>query len=344
MQGERVRDFQILPPATVTATRSSVMVTNGHPAPLFVRVRATRDGVTGDVGLKLPDGWKATPATAPLKLDKADDEVTLHFDISAPAGAKDAIVAIPELHAAGKTWAYREAAIDYPHIPPQLVIMPAAVRVAPLTINLPAGLVGYVRGSGDSVAEDLAHIGMKVTDIDAETLRTGDLSRFSSIVIGIRAFNVRADVRAAHPRLMAFVKNGGTLVVQYNTKSRIGPLDGPIGPYPLEIDRGRVTDETATMTPVLADHPQLRTPNRIGPADFQGWVQERGIYFASKWDDKYQPLFTVSDPNEAPQLGSTLVAHYGKGRYVYTGLVFFRELPAGVPGAYRLFVNLLAGG
>jgi hypothetical protein len=142
---------------------------------------------------------------------------------------------------------------------------------------------------------------------------------------------------------MRYAENGGTVVVQYATHSTSSPLEVPIGPYPLQIDRGRVTDETAPMTPVDPEHVVLRVPNRIAASDFEGWVQERGLYFAQTWDDRYQPIFSVADPGERPQLGGLLVAEHGRGRWVYTGLAFFRQLPAGVPGAYRLFANLLAG-
>ncbi|MFN7133279.1 MAG: PIG-L family deacetylase, partial [Myxococcales bacterium] len=191
---------------------------------------------------------------------------------------------------------------------------------------------------------DLAHVGVRVDALDDEALRSGDLDRYAAIVTGIRAWNTRAALKGAHARLMRYVEGGGTLLVQYVTHSHIAPLESPIGPYPLEIGRDRITDETAAMTPLDPKHPALRAPNPLGPADFEGWVQERGIYFASKWDERYRPLFSMADPGEAPLLGSTLVAAHGRGRYVYTGLALFRQLPAGVPGAYRLLANLLTGG
>src|SRR5262249_24834585 len=299
-------------------------------------------GADGGDSRGLPKGWTASPASQPVKLAHAGDEITVRFDVAPPAGARAAVTAVPALQVGGKAWSYREDAIDYPHIPPQLIVAPASGKGAPVAIQPPRRPVRAIRRAPDSVADDLAHVGVRVTDIDAEALRTGDLSRYAAVLVGIRAFNVRPDLRAAVGRLMAYVERGGVLVVQYQTSSRVGPLEGPIGPFPLEISRDRVTDETARMTFVAPDHPQLRSPNRIGAEDFDGWVQERGIYFAGKWDPRYQPLFSANDPGEQPLLGSTLVARHGKGRFVYTGLVFFRELPAGVPGAYRLFVNLLA--
>jgi hypothetical protein len=249
----------------------------------------------------------------------------------------------PGIRIGARRFSYREDVIDHAHIPLQLVVAPARSRLVPLSLRVPRGTVGYVRGSGDSVADDLAHVGVPVVDLDDAALQHGDLRRFSAIVLGIRAHNTRTALHAAHDRLMKYVAGGGTLVVQYNTSNRLAAIEGPVGPFPIEIGRDRVTDETAAMVAVAPSHPVLRSPNAIGKADFTGWVQERGLYFATSWDRRYQPIFRAADPGEAPLLGSTLVARHGKGRYVYTGLAFFRQLPAGVPGAYRLFLNLLAG-
>jgi hypothetical protein len=236
-------------------------------------------------------------------------------------------------------WSLREDVIDYPHIPVQVVLRPATVRVVPLSLRIPDGRVGYVRGSGDSIAADLTHVGFAVDELDDTALATGDLSRYPTIVLGIRAFNTRASVRAALARLTSYVERGGTLVVQYNT------LDdpGPIGPS-LELSRGRITDETAAPSFLAPSDPIMQRPNKLALSDFDGWVQERGLYFVSKWDQRFHPMLRFSDPGEAPLDGSLVVAHLGKGRYIYTGLSLFRQLPAGVPGAYRLFANLIGGG
>jgi LmbE family N-acetylglucosaminyl deacetylase len=336
--GERVRPFVIVPPATVTPLRDAVMAP-GHRTPLALRVRAGRDGVTARIELELPAGWTAQPASQPVTLAKLGDETTVSFDVAPGPGAA-AGEARPVVRVGDAAWSLREDVIDHPHIPLQVVLRPATVALVPLSIKLPAGRIGYVRGSGDSVAADLAHVGLAVDDLDDDALRTGDLSRYAAVVLGIRAYNTRAAVRAAHPRLMAYAERGGTVIVQYNTLD----FDGPIGPYPLDLGRDRITDENATVTFLDPRHPVLHRPNEITAADFTGWVQERGIYFGSKWDARYTPILRFSDPGEGPLDGGLLIAQHGKGRYIYTGLVFFRELPAGVPGAYRLFANLLAGG
>jgi LmbE family N-acetylglucosaminyl deacetylase len=340
VRGERLREVLVAPPATVTPEREAAMSVGGRSAVVGLRVRAGRDGVKGSVTLPVPAGWTVDVAAIPVELAKAGDEAIVRFAVIPPPGAA-AEALRPAIEVDGKSWSFREDVIDYPHIPMTVVVQPARVRVVPIVASVPKGLIGYVEGSGDTIADDLAHLGMKVERVDDETLRSGDLQRFHAIVVGIRAYNTRATLRNQEDRLLRYVEAGGTVVVQYNTQSRVGPLDGRIGPYPLEIGRGRVTDQLATMTVLAPGHELLTRPNRIGPTDFDGWVQERGLYFAETWDPRYTPIFASADPDEKPLNGSLLFARYGKGRYVYTGLAFFRQLPAGVPGAYRLFLNLI---
>lgn len=343
IHGERTRRFLIQPPATVTPLRDAILSVNGEPAPLTLRVRAGRSDFTGNLRVAVPDGWSVLPASVPIALSRIGDETVVEVSVRAPAGRASATLE-PQIVVGDDVWAYREDVIDYEHVPVQQVLRPARVRAA--TVNLDresvgSRTIGYIDGSGDSVAGDLAHVGLRVERIDDATLLSGDLKRFSALVLGIRAYNSRPAVRRAHQRLMDYVEAGGTLVTQYNTHSQWDPLAGPIGPFPLEIGRGRVTDETATVTGIDPQHPILRAPNPISEADFAGWVQERGLYFAESWDERYTPILAMADPDEEPQEGALLVATHGRGRFVYTGLAFFRQLPAGVPGAYRLFANLL---
>ncbi len=340
VRGERLRETLIVPPATVTPARDAAMSVNGKPAQVVLRVRAGRDGVKGGVTLPVPAGWRVDPARVPVELAKAGDETTARFAVTPPAGAVAASLR-PAIDVDGKVWSFKEHVIDYPHIPVQVVLQPAQIRVVPLQAQIPDGVIGYVEGSGDTVADDLAHLGLRVERLDDEALRSADLTRFAAIVVGIRAYNTRDVLRSQHDRLMSYVENGGTVVVQYNTQSRLGPLEGRVGPYPLEIGRGRVTDERAAITLLVPDNALVTKPNRIEASDFDGWIQERGLYYAATWDPEYTPILSASDVGEEPLQGGLLYATYGKGRYVYTGLAFFRQLPAGVPGAYRLFVNLL---
>jgi hypothetical protein len=338
VKGERTRPFVIVPPATVTPERDAVLAP-GRSAPLVLRVRAGRDAMAGKIELELPSGWTAKPAAHDIALAKSGDETTVRFDVT-PSARAAAGEARPIVRVGDTTWSLREDTIDYGHIPLQVVLRPATVKLVPLSIRLPAGRIAYVRGSGDSIAADLTHIGFTVDDLDDEALRGGDLGRYAAVIVGIRAYNTRDAVRAAHARLMSYVERGGTLIVQYNTLG----LDGPVGPYSLQLGRERITDETAAPTFVDPKDPLLATPNRIGPVDFEGWVQERGIYFASKWDSHYRPVLRFTDPGESPLDGALVVARHGKGHYIYTGLALFRQLPAGVPGAYRLLANLIGAG
>ncbi len=213
-----------------------------------------------------------------------------------------------------------------------------------MRVNLapPVKRVGYVMGPGDEISEILRQIGVQVSLLSDDDLESADLGGFDAIVVGVRAYNTRPALAQAEDRLLAYVENGGTLVVQYNNDR--GLVTDRIGPYPIKLSRERVTDETAPVTVLAPESPLLTTPNAISAADFDGWVQERGLYFPESWDPRYHAPLAMSDPGEKPLDGSLLFARYGKGSYVDTGLAFFRQLPAGVPGAIRLFANLLAGG
>jgi hypothetical protein len=345
--GERERHVLIVPPLTVTPTREAIMFPNNNAAKVSLRVRAGADGQRGKVLLELPEGYRAEPQDHSVELAKAGDETVVQFNVVPPAGAAGAQARGPQLarpvaEVGGKRWSLREDLIDYPHVPMQVVLQPARLRLSPLSLSKPHGLIGYVEGSGDSIASDLIHIGATVERLSDNDLMQAKLARYAAIVLGVRSYNTRDVLRAAHPRLMRYVEEGGTLVVQYVTRSGLSPLDVPVGPYPLEIGRGRVVDENAAVEVLLPQHALLNTPHHIGAADFEGWVQERGLYFGQTWDPRYQSVLSMADPKEPAERGALLVARHGRGRYVYTGLAFFRQLPAGVPGAYRLFLNLIA--
>jgi hypothetical protein len=234
--------------------------------------------------------------------------------------------------------------IDYPHIRARPLPRDAAVRVRAFSVRVPRGLrVAYVEGAGEPGPSILEQIGIHPVLLGPAELASGDLSRFDVIVVGSRAYEVRPDLRQHNARLLEWVRAGGRMVVQYN---KYELAEGHFSPLPFTMTRpiGRVTDETAPVRLLEPRHPLFTTPNQLSPGDWEGWVQERGIYFAETWDPGYQAPLEMADPGEAPQRGSLLVARYGRGTYIYTGLVFFRELPAGVPGAWRLFANLLAYG
>nr|WP_232293402.1 PIG-L family deacetylase [Stigmatella aurantiaca] len=342
VRGELYRAFEIAPAVTATLDREVLMFPNGMSQTVPVVLAAGRADAAGTVRLEVPGGWRAEPAEVPFQLAARGDERTVRFQLTPPKGASERARLRVVVESGGRAESWRVRTVTHEHIPPQSVRQPSEAALVPVALAMKGRRIGYVPGPGDRVAESLAAVGYEVTVLPEEPLASEKLERFDAILIGVRAFNANPRLSLHRERLLRYVEGGGRLVVQYNTNSRVGPLTAFVGPYPLEIGRERVTDETAAMTPVDPKVPLLNAPNRLGPADFEGWVQERGLYFASKWDEHYQPIFSMQDPGEEPLQGGLLVARHGKGTFIYTGIAFFRQLPAGVPGAYRLLANLLA--
>ena len=232
--------------------------------------------------------------------------------------------------------------IKYDHIPVQTWFPEAEAKLVKVDVKKTFNTVGYIQGAGDAVPASMEQMGYKVVMITDEQLQNGNLNEFPAIVLGVRAFNTNEKLQQYKQRVFDYVKEGGNLIVQYNTNSFFGPLKDQISPVPFKLSRDRVTIEEAPVTFLLPEHPVLNFPNKIINADFDGWIQERGIYFGTDMDSSFQCPLSMNDPGEKPNKGSLIIAKYGKGNYVYTGLAFFRELPAGVPGSYRLFANILS--
>jgi hypothetical protein len=232
--------------------------------------------------------------------------------------------------------------IRHEHIPVQLLQPPARLKTVSLELAIKGKRIGYLPGAGDRVAESLEEMGYEVTRLTGDDLKPDTLRGLGAVVIGVRAYNVRTDLASHLPALFAYVEQGGTVVAQYNRPN--GLRATPIAPFDLRLSDARVTEENAPVSFLAPDHPALITPNRITEADMEGWVQERGIYFPGTWDSHFTPILASGDTGETPHRGGLLVAKHGKGYFVYTGLVFFRQLPEGVPGAYRLFANLVSLG
>ncbi|MEM6925452.1 MAG: PIG-L family deacetylase [Myxococcota bacterium] len=344
VRGEVVRPFEVLPRVTATFDAPGVLVPRGGRVEVPMTLAAptlTVDDEPIEVAwtLDAPSGVTVAtePATVTLGGASPQQSVTLRI-----AAAQDAVRG-PVTVAIGSQPAHQRHRIDYPHLPERTVLAPASLAVTQVDLRRGrASRIGYLPGSGDAVPDALRSVGYDVVLVDEAQL--ADLSSFDAVVFGVRAYNTRPGLVAWQPALLDYVAQGGTLVVQYNTSRRWSTLSERIGPAPLTVGRGRVTDETAEMRFVEPEHPLMRSPNRLGAADFDGWVQERGLYFVEEWDEAYTPLFETQDPGEEPQQGALLVTKHGRGTFVYTGLSFFRQLPAGVPGAMRLFANLLAGG
>lgn len=343
VRGELTRRVEVLPPVTGTP-EAEVLMLPGKAQTLAVTLRAHADDQSATARVVAPRGWKVTPPRHKRTLAKAGDEAIVHFEVrppSATAAPTDLRVEV-STRRGGPAVALGEHAIDHDHLPQQTVLLPATVRAVPVALAVAGKRIGYIPGAGDEVAARLQQVGFEVTLLDPETLAKTDLKGLDAIVTGIRAFNVHPRLFHVRQRLLDWVAEGGTLLAQYNTNNRWTKLPHPLGPAPFEIDRGRVTDETAPLEALDASHAVLTTPNRLGPGDFEGWVQERGLYFAKTWDDSYTPIFESRDPGEPAERGALLVTAHGKGAFIYSGLSFFRQLPAGVPGAYRLLANLLA--
>jgi hypothetical protein len=345
VMGERYRPVEVTPAVSVAPDTRVLMFPGPAVRPLSVRLSAPAGAATGTLRFEAPAGWTVEPSSARFALSGKGSETVLAFQVrplsGAAAGTLHAIVDLEGRHLS------REVVhIVHPHIPIQTVLVDADVRLVPVALATGGRRIAYLPGPGDDVPAALRGVGYDVTILHDGDLDAGAaaLRRFDAIVTGVRAFNVSDKLRAVHPTLMAYVESGGVLVVQYNTNNRLAPLTAPLGPFPFDIGQQRVTDETAAVTFTTARHPAVTWPNPLGPADFEGWIQERGLYFAEKWDARYETPLAMHDPGEGPLAGSLLWGHAGQGTFVYTGLAFFRQLPAGVPGAFRLFANLLAGG
>ena len=341
VRGEVYRPLEVLPPATVNISNPVFVFNALTSKEVSFTVKANKPKIKGTLKVNVPTGWNIVIQQPEVNLENKGDEQIIKAMLTPDKNGKDgklqAIVVID-----GKEYSQSITRIEYDHIPYQFTLSDAQAKIVYLDLKKTGNKIGYIPGAGDDVPACLTQIGYDVTLLTDELLVKEDLSVYSSIVTGIRAYNTNDRMKIYHEKLMEYVHHGGNLIVQYNTNNRIAPMETKIGPYPFTISRDRVTDETAKVEFTNAKHAVLNTPNKIIQADFDGWVQERGIYFATELDKNYETVLSMNDPNEKAHLGSIIIAKHGKGNFVYTGLAFFRELPAGVPGAYRLFVNLLS--
>ncbi|HZI17623.1 MAG TPA: PIG-L family deacetylase [Pyrinomonadaceae bacterium] len=344
VRGELYRPVAVVPAVSVNLSERVLVFPDAGTKQLRVTLRGNAaGGASGVLRPQLPAGWSTTPAAAAFSLGNGV-EMRLAFTLKPPTAAASGTIRFAvEMPEGVPAPARGVVEIDYPHVPPQLLFPAAEARLVRTDVRRRGERIGYVTGSGDEVPEALRQVGYEVVMLSDEELEEADLTRFDAVVTGVRAYNTRPRLRAAQLRLLEYVERGGTLVVQYNTDDR--SLEGfALGPYPLKLSANRVTLEDAPVRLVAPADPLLVAPNRITAADFHGWVQERGLYFPSEWDARYTPLFAAADPGEKESLGLTLIARHGRGTYVYTPLSWFRQLPAGVPGAFRLFVNLVSAG
>ncbi len=347
--GELTRPVTIVPPVSVRLALDALVFPGVESRRVEVILTANMADTKGSLKLNVPQDWRVEPAALDFSVKAASEEKTLSFVVTPPAGENTGTLTAVAV-VGGREITQGTRVIQYPHIPPQTLAPKATAKLVRFTGKNLAKRVGYVMGAGDEVPDALHQLGSEVIMLTEQDLTTGDLSQFDAIVTGVRAYNTRPDLRANAQRIFdEYVAKGGTYIVQYNVQEG-GFFGGDplllskVGPYPITVSRDRVTDELATMNFPKPDHRLLQYPNQISAKDFQGWVQERGLYYANKWDERYESLFSANDPGEKPTMGGTLYTKYGKGNYIFTGEAWFRQLPAGVPGAFRIFANFLSVG
>jgi len=340
-KGKTRRRLEVIAPVSISFAHNVELFAPGAERRVEVDITAFRAGSAGTLQLEAPASWKVEPAAQSFSLAAVGDRSRVSFKVTAPAQAvKARITASAQIK--GTLFDTGRVEIRYDHIPPQLLQPQARLKAVSLELAIRGRKVGYVPGAGDSVAESLEQMGYEVTRLTGVDLTPEKLRGLDAVVIGIRALNVRTDLGPKMPALFAYVEAGGNVIVQYNRPN--GLQVNKIAPFDLRISNDRVTDENAAMKFLAPDHPALNTPNKITNADFDGWVQERGLYFPNQWDKNFIPLLACNDPGAASMSGSLLVARHGRGYFVYTGLSWFRQLPEGVPGAHRLFANLVSLG
>jgi LmbE family N-acetylglucosaminyl deacetylase len=337
VQGERWRMLEVSPPVTLKLDRPFLLFPDATARAVRVTVRANQAGASGAVKLAAPAGYRIDPASAAFTIEREGQEQSVSFTVT-PGTASGTLTATASVN--GASWSLATQTIDYPHIPVQTLFPPAEMRLVRTDLKAPSARVGYLAGSGDVLPEALRQMGMSVTLLGDDDVESGDLSRFDVIVTGVRAYNTRPRLRSLQPRLLDWAAKGGTLVVQYVTTAD-GVVDY-LGPFPFRVSRDRVTVEEAPVTFAQPASRLLTTPNPLAPADFTGWVQERGLYFASPFDPRYEAPLSAHDPGEPARDGGLLVAKTGSGTFVYCAYALFRQIPAGVPGAFRLLANLVS--
>ena len=339
VKGEMYNFLDIVPEVTSSILEKVLLFKDNKSKMIPVKVRAGKDAVKGNLQLELPKNWIVSPKQIPFALDKKGMEQTFYFEVIPPSNPEEAIaksIVIIDDQRFDKD----ETIIDFSHITKQMVLKPAESKFLKIDLKTTGDTIGYVMGAGDEVPESLAQMGYKVTILKPEEITPEKLDSFNVVITGIRAYNTVNALANKQSILFDFVKRGKTMIVQYNTNGKL--ITDKIAPYPLKISNDRVTEENAKITFLAPNHPVLNTPNKISTKDFEGWTQEQGLYYPDQYDRAFTPIISSHDKGESSKDGALLIAPYGKGYYIYTGLSFFRELPEGVSGAYRLLSNIIS--
>jgi hypothetical protein len=347
--GERYQPLAVVPPVLVNLGENVQIFAGPKAQDVRLKVVAGAAAASGRVRLQVPATWKVEPLDNAFALTRAGEEKELSFRLTPPAGPASGELQVEVDTGAGFNPAHGLVRLDYPHIPLQTLLPEAKARLERFDLKHNGHRIGYVMGAGDDIPQALRRIGYEVELLTDEALAREDLARFDAIVLGIRAYNTRPALKTLKEHLHAYVAGGGTEVVLYTVNTGFPGINAAmitdaIGPFPFKVGRKRITDETAPVRFLQPSHPVFHWPNELTAKDFEGWIQERSLYHAEGWDARFTALLGMADPGEPEDSGALIVAKHGKGTYVYTGLAFFRQLPDGVPGATRLFANLLALG
>jgi len=334
VKGEIYRPFFFTPKVTANIADPVYVFANSSAKAIKVTVKGHQANINGNITLNLPEGWKSTPTSIDYNFKNKNEEKVLVFNVTPSENESTGTISIANTKSL--------ISIEYDHIQTQTLLPDANEKVVRLNVTTKGKTIGYIKGAGDEVPTALEQLGYNVVLLDENSLKNADLSKYDVIVAGIRTYNTNKYMPNVYKQLMSYVENGGNYVVQYNTNRGVDTKT--LAPYPLKLSRDRVTEEDAKVNFLAPEHSILNTPNKITEKDFDHWVQERGLYFPNEWDEKYTPILGWNDTNAPLTKGSLLVTNYGKGTFIYTGISFFRELPAGVPGAFKLFANIVSYG
>lgn len=341
VKGEVYQPLDIVPIVTSAVAEKVYIFNSDRSKTVSVKIKAGKDNVNGNAKLEVPQSWKVTPTEIPFTIDKKGQETIVVFTVTPSSEASEisikSIITVDD-----REFDKEKIDINYSHIYKQMVLKTAETKAIRVKIKTKNEKIAYIMGAGDEVPKSLTQMGYEVAVLKPEDITTERLQNFDVVITGIRAYNVVNALAYKQRLLLDFVQNGKTMIVQYNTLDDLVTKD--MSPFPIKLSRDRVTEENAEVRFLAPNHPVLNYPNKITADDFKGWKQEQGLYYPSEWDANFTPILSANDQGEKPKNGALLVAKYGKGNYVYTGLSFFRELPEGVPGAFRLLANIIALG
>jgi len=341
VDGESYQPLEIGPPVTLTITEKVYVFADNTPKEIEVKIKSNQNDQIGNVSLDLPARWKYEPLQKDFSIGLSGSEENVTFLVYPPKN--ESIANIRSLAAIdGKIYDNSLIRIEYDHIPIQTLYPTSESKLVKLNIERRGQSIAYITGTGDEIPGSLEQIGYEVDELTDEQITSGNLAKYDAVIVGVRAYNTVDRLKFHQEKLLRYVEDGGTMIVQYNTNRRL--VTDKLAPYPMELGRDRVSVEEAEIRVLLPNHQVLNYPNKITQNDFDNWVQERGLYFPSSWDENFDAILSSNDPGEDPRDGGLLVAKYGEGYYIYTGYAWFRQLPTGVPGAYRIFTNMISIG